>query len=51
MCGDLTTGVRDEVKSRAELQKDLKKKEKNKIKQMNKHDRKAYMKKQGKGRR
>ena len=47
----MTTGVRDELKSRADLQKDLKKKEKNKIKQMNKHDRKAYMKKQGKGRR
>lgn len=47
----MTTGVRDEVKSRAELQKDLKKKAQNKIKQMNKHERKAYMKKQGKGRR
>lgn len=43
--------MRDEVKSRAELQKDLKKKEQNKIKQMNKYERKAYMKKQGKGRR
>ena len=29
----------------------LVKKEQNKIKQMNKHERKAYMKKQGKGRR
>ena len=43
--------MRDEVESRAELQKDLKKKEQNKIKQMNKYERKAYMKKQGKGRR
>ena len=44
--------VRDEVKSREDIKRDLKKKEQNKIKQMNRKDRRTYLKQQeqGKGR-
>ena len=41
--------VRDEVKSREDLKRDLKKKEQNKIKQMNRKERKVYLQKQGQG--
>lgn len=43
----LTTAVRSEVKSREQIVKDLKQKEKNKIKQMSKKDRENYLKKKG----
>lgn len=38
---------RNEVKTRQQIVKDLKEKEKNKIKQMNKKDRESYLKKKG----
>lgn len=42
---------RNELKTRDQVRKDLKEKEKNKVKQMNKKDREAYLKKNGKGKR
>ena len=41
------SGVKDEVKTREQISKQLKDKEKNKIKQMNKKDRAAYLKRSG----
>ena len=41
--------VRDEVKSREDIKRDLKKKEQNKIKQMNRKDRRTYLKQQEQG--
>ena len=43
----LRTEPRNEVKTRQQIVKDLKEKEKNKIKQMNKKDRESYLKKKG----
>lgn len=42
---------RNELKTRDQVRKDLKEKEKNKVKQMNKKDREAYLKKSGKEKR
>ena len=41
------SGVKDEVKTRDQIRKQLKDKEKNKIKQMSKKDRAAYLKRNG----
>ena len=44
----LTVGVKNELKSREQIQKERKEKEKNKIKQMSKKERAAYLHKHGK---
>ena len=42
-----TKNQKDEVKNKDQIRKQLKEKEKNKIKQMNKKDRRVYLKKKG----